>query len=61
MNITGSLKRHFPAEIAFFFIFMLYRQMPPNMRLSWIKRFYRAKQKQYRIARIEVDYAVHGI
>ena len=25
---------------------MLYRQMPPNIQLNWIKRFYTAKQKQ---------------
>ena len=25
---------------------MLCRQMPPNIQLNWIKRFYRAKQKQ---------------
>ena len=38
----------------------LYRQMPLNIQLSWMKRFYRAKKKRsnlkikYRIARIEV-------
>ena len=25
---------------------MLYRQIPPNIQLNWIKIFYRAKQKQ---------------
>ena len=26
---------------------MLYRQIPPNIQLNWIKRFYGAKQKQW--------------
>ena len=40
-----SLKGRSPAEISLS-LFPLYRQMSPNIQLSWIKRFYRAKQKQ---------------
>ena len=39
---------HCPAEIAKFaqLICTLYRQIPTNIQLNWIKRFFRGKQKQ---------------
>ena len=34
---------------------MLCHQIPPNLQLNWIKRFYRAKQKQWFRDKVE-DY-----
>jgi len=38
---TGSRQN---IEISLIYNFLLYFQMPPNLKLNWIKRFYRAQQ-----------------